>query len=95
MDQVDVAAASVAARPAALDQPGRLEHVEVVGEQVRRHTDDVLELLRRPVRGGQLVDDRQTGRLTQRGVHRRPLLQPWIGDHAAVFHSAIAEAIIR
>ena len=82
--QVDVAAASVAARPAALDQAGRLEHVEVMGEQVRRHTDALLELLRRSVRGGQLVDDRQAGRLTQCGVHRRPLLQLQIYDQASL-----------
>ena len=56
-------------------------YVEVMGEQVGRHTDGVLKLLRRPVRARQVVDDRQAGRLTQRGVHRRPLLQVGICDH--------------
>ena len=46
VQQVDVAPAPVPARPAALDQAGRLEHVEVMGEQVRRHPDGVLQLLR-------------------------------------------------
>ena len=41
VDQVDVASAPVAAGAAALDQPGRLEDVEVVGEQVGRHTDEL------------------------------------------------------
>ena len=69
--EVDVAAASVAAGAAAGDQPDLLEHVEVVGEQVRRDPGEVLQLDRGAVRAGQLVDDGEAGRIAERGVSLR------------------------
>ena len=94
VQQVDVASPPVPTRPAALDQTGRLEHVEVMSEQVRRHPNSVLQLLRRPVRTRQMIDDRQAGRLTQCGVHRRPLLQRPRSTMLTAFHSSTVEATL-
>ena len=69
--EVDVAAAAVTAGAAAGDQPDLLEHVEVVGEQVRRDAGEVLQLDRRAVRADELVDDGQTGGIAERGVPLR------------------------
>ena len=69
--EVDVAAAAVAAGAAAGDQPDLLEHVEVVGEQVRRDAGEPLQLDRGAVGAGQLVDDRQSGGIAERGVPLR------------------------
>ncbi len=66
--QVDVAAAAVAARTRPFDEPDPLEDVEVVGQQVRLDPEAAAQLDRRPVRGGQLVDDRQPDRVAERRV---------------------------
>jgi hypothetical protein len=66
--QVYVASSLVAARSLAGDQPDILEHVEVVGEQVRLGPGQMPQLDRGSIRFGQLVDDRQADRITRRGV---------------------------
>ena len=66
--EVDVASAAVARRTVAGDEADVLEHVEVVGQQVRREVDAVAQLDRGPVRHRQLVDDRQPGGVPERGV---------------------------
>lgn len=66
--EVDVAAATVPARPAAVDQADIFEHVEVVGEQVGRDVNQPLQLDRSAIGGGQFVDDGQSYGITQGGV---------------------------
>ena len=74
--QVHVAAAAVAARATAGDQPDRLEHIEMVGEQVRRRSPNALLQLRGDrSETDQLVDDGQTRRVAEGGVQLRSLLE--------------------
>ena len=66
--QVHVAAAPVPRGAGAADEPDPLQHVEVVGQQVRGQLDQGLELARHPVRGEQLVDDGETDGVAERGM---------------------------
>ena len=66
--QVHVAAAPVPRGAGAADEPDPLQHVEVVGQQVRGQLDEGLELARHPVRDEQLVDDGETDGVAERGV---------------------------
>ena len=66
--QLHVSPALVAAGSLPSDQPDILEHVEVMGQQVRLGSCEAPQLDRGPIRGAQLVDDRQAERITQRGV---------------------------
>ena len=70
--QMDVAPSAVPRGPGAGDQPVSLQHVEVVGEQVRRQLDEGLQLARHPVGDEQLVDDREPHGIAQRRVRARP-----------------------
>ena len=79
--EVDVAAAAVAAGSAAADQADVLEHVEVVGEQVRRDGDEALQLDRGAVGGGELVDDRQPHGIAQRRVAGAAEITMLVGVH--------------
>ncbi len=71
-DQLQVGAAAVALGPAPGDDPGLLQHVQVVGEQVGRHGQHGGQLGRRRVPGQQGVGDLQPRRVGQRRVHSRP-----------------------
>ncbi len=53
------------------DQPVDLQDIEVVGEQVRLHSEHPAQFDRGPVRHAELVDDRQPDRITQRRVPSR------------------------
>ena len=68
-DQLQVGAAAVALGAAAGDDPGLLQHVQVVGEQVGRHAQHRGQLGRRGVPGEQRVGDLQPGRVGQRRMH--------------------------
>ena len=76
-NEAHILAAPVARGPEPHDQPGRFQHVEVVGEQVGGQTEALGELLRRAVADSKVVDDRQADRLTQCGVYRRSPLEVW------------------
>ena len=62
--QMHVPAATVATRFRPVDHPHRLEHVEVVGEQVRLDPDQPPQLNWCPIGRQQLVHDRQPHRIT-------------------------------
>jgi hypothetical protein len=67
--QPHVAAATVTGGHHALDQPDALEHVEVVGQQVASQAELSGQHRGGPVGHGELLDDRQPNRFTQRRVH--------------------------
>ena len=78
--QVDVTAAAIAAGAAAGDQPDLLEHVQMVGQQVGRDLCEPLEFQWGAVGAGQLIDDGETGGITERGVTLRSQrygIHPW------------------
>ena len=61
--QVDVAAASVAAGPCAVDETHVLEDVEVVGEEVGLDADELTDLRWGSVGAAQFVDDGEADRV--------------------------------
>ena len=56
---------SITTRPASSDQPDALQHVEVMGQQVRADTGELTQLERRTVRANELIDDGQADRITK------------------------------
>ena len=89
--QLHVTTSSVAAGALPGDQPNRLEHVEVVGQQVRLRSGESPQLDRGPVRGDQLVDDRQPDRITDSGVPHGGTSSEGGTDRS--FHSAVVESM--
>ena len=49
------------------------EHIEMVGEEAGRQIEPLTKFAGRPVRGRQLVDNREANRLAERGVHLHAL----------------------
>ena len=68
-DQLQVGAAAVAFRPAPGDDPGLFQHMQVVRQQVRRHSQHGGQLGGGRVPCQQRVGDLQPGRVGERGVH--------------------------
>ena len=92
-DEVHVAAATVAARPGPVISPTAFEDVEVVGQQVRLDAERAAQLDRRTIRPGELVDDRQPGRVTERGVPVPPERRPKDRTPPAEPHSKSDESM--
>jgi hypothetical protein len=63
--EVHVPTTSVTTRTAARDQTDRLQHIEVVGEQIRSGAGELTQFERRTIRTNELVDDRQADRIAQ------------------------------
>ena len=61
--QLHVTAAAVPFRTAAGEQPGLLEHMQMVGEQVGRHREHVRQVRRGDVAESEGVGDQQPGRV--------------------------------
>lgn len=66
--ETDVATAAIGGRGGAADHPGRLEHLEVVGEQIRGDAESCGEFARGTVADDQVVDDGEPMRVTERSV---------------------------
>ena len=79
--EVDVATATVAAGAATADQSDVLEHVEVMGEEVRWDVDAALQFARGAVRSGQFVDDGQSHGIAQRCVPGAAQISVLVGGH--------------
>ena len=69
-DQLQVGATPVTFGPVAGNDPGLLQHVQVMRQQVRRHRQHRGQFGRGGVARQQPVGDGQPGRVGQRGVHR-------------------------
>jgi hypothetical protein len=69
----DIAATTVALTLVAADDPGGLEHPEVVRQQVRRQSEQPGQLAGRQIVEYQVIDDMQPDRVAQCGVKPRPL----------------------
>jgi hypothetical protein len=52
----------------AIDQPGLLEHAEMVRDQVQGRRDEFGQLLRRAIAQGERIDDRETTSIRKCGV---------------------------
>ena len=74
-DQLQVGAAAVALGPTAGDEPGLLQRVQVVRQQVGRHGQHYSQLGRGRVARKQRVGDLQPRRIGQRSVNDRASLQ--------------------
>ncbi len=72
-DETGVSAASIALGGHPFDDPELFERAEVMGEQVGVQVKHVGQLGRGAVGCGQLVDDRQPGGISERGVQPGPL----------------------
>ncbi len=70
--QAHVRAAPVALGPAAGDQPGLPQHLQVMGDQVGRQAERLADLARCGIAEREGVDYRQTRRIAQCGVDARP-----------------------
>ena len=70
-----VASAAIPSGPEPLDQPGPLQHIEVVRHQVPGQPMASGQLRRRPVTRSQVLHDRQPGRLTESRVPGRSLMK--------------------
>ena len=57
------------------DQPGLLEHREVMGQQIGRQTDGLGRHPRRGITRNELVDDRESCRFLECCLHFRPPLE--------------------
>jgi hypothetical protein len=86
--QADVTASAIAARPGALDQPGRVEDVKVVSEQVRFEPELMAEFHRCAVGGSQLVDDGKPHGVAERSVSSGALVErSWFGHSPTLPHN--------
>lgn len=74
-EEADVAATTIARRLEALDEVDLFEYIEMMCEQVAGNAQHVGQLLRRPIREPQFVDDRQAKRITERSEHACPVPQ--------------------
>ena len=61
--EMHIPAAAVATGAGSVDHPDLLEHVEMMGQQVRLDPDQPAQLDRRSIRRRQLVDDSQAHRI--------------------------------
>jgi hypothetical protein len=66
--ETDIATSAIATGAATGDHPYFLEHVEMVGEQIRSDPNELLQLYRGAVRGDELVDDHEPGRVAERRI---------------------------
>ena len=70
--QCHVGPATVGLRTMPRQHTDLLQHPHVMGQQVRGHREQALQLRRRRLPEQQRIDDRQPTRLPERGVHGRP-----------------------
>ena len=74
-DELQIGAAAVAVGTAPGEEPGLLQHPQVVREQVRRHREHGRQVRRGRIACAESVDDVQPGRVGQRRVHSGPARQ--------------------
>jgi hypothetical protein len=63
-----VPTSTVTAGAAAADETDLFEHVQMVGEKVRRDADEALQFDGRPIRARQFLNDPESGRVAQCGM---------------------------
>lgn len=79
--QGDVATTSIPLRDPAFDQPGGIEDVEMMGEEVAWHTDEISQLCDGEISNLQAIDDLEATFVTQGGVSLRSTCQIHRSDH--------------
>ena len=81
--ELNVSTPAIATRSLAPHQSDTFEHVEVVSQEVGLDPRQLTQLGGRTIRCNQLVDDRESERIAQRGVPRRPCSHRSISIHSA------------
>ena len=78
--QHDVSSTGVSFRPTPFDQTGPLEDVQMVREEVHRLADQSSQLGRSPIASPEVVDYRQSVRVSERRMHLCPFHQIHTSD---------------
>jgi hypothetical protein len=71
----DIASPSVSLGGAAFDESGRLEHVEVMSQEVPAEAGQLQQLLHRSIAPGQMIYEQKPGLVAKGVVEDGPLLE--------------------